>query len=311
MPNLFRTLAVLLLALAATVSAHADPRDRVGAVADAIEDHYFDPARGRAIAEDLRRDADAGTFDALATPQALAEALTTRLRPLDRHFRVRWQAAGDAAAARAPRRPFKPRAPNGIAVVETLPGNVGHLRLTDFAHFDDVDTAARLAMDEALEELSQTRAMIVDLRACRGGSPAMVGYLASAFVAPGADIYNTFRSRTGGTASEAPDSPYANPRTQVPLFVLVDGGTASAAESFAYTLQSAGRATVVGERSAGAANPGGEVEVGDGYTVFVSDGTPINPITHANWEGSGVQPDVAAASDGALDAALQLAHAKR
>jgi C-terminal processing protease CtpA/Prc len=74
-------------------------------------------------------------------------------------------------------------------------------------------------------------------------------------------------------------------------------------------LRSTKRATVVGERSAGAANPGGEVDIGGGFTVFVSDGTPINPNTGANWEATGVTPDVATASQAALDTAVRLVRA--
>lgn len=309
MPTLMRA-AVLFLASAFAVHAAPAPRERVDAVADAIATNYFDAARGKSIADDLRRDASRGAFDALS-PQALADTLTQRLRPLDRHFRVRWNGESAAPAPTAgPRRP--PPANHGIAAVETLPGDIGHLRLGEFAHFEfgDAKAPARIAIDDALAALSGTRAMIVDLRGCRGGSPSMVGYLASAFVAPGADIYNTFHTRTQ-TLSEAPDTPYAKPRTKVPLYVLVDGGTGSAAESFAYTLQSAKRATVVGERSAGAANPGAMIDIGDGFSVFVSDGTPVNPITHANWETTGVAPDVAVASADALDAALRLARAAR
>ena len=311
MPKLLRTAAVALLLTVFAAHAAPAPRDRVDAVADAIAANYFDPARGKTIADDLRRDADAGTFDTLQ-PQALADALTARLRPLDRHFRVRWD--GDASPPRAPvgpRRPPQAPANHGIAKVEMLPGEIGHLRLDQFAHFefDDADAPARRAIDDALAKLSASRAMIVDLRGCRGGSPSMVGYLASAFLAPGADVYNTFHTRTR-TMSEAPAIPYATPRTQVPLYVLVDGGTGSAAESFAYTLQNAKRATIVGERSAGAANPGAMIDVGDGFTVFVSDGSPVNPITRTNWEATGVAPDVAAISAEALDAALRLARAR-
>jgi len=311
MPNLHRIAAILLLS---AFAAHAAPvpRERVNAVADAIAANYFDPAHAKDIADDLRREAATGTFDALA-PQGLADALTARLRPLDRHFRVRYDVSGRAERppASGPRRPPAP-ANHGIAVVETLPGGIGHLRLSQFAHFepDDANAPERIAIDAALAKLSGTRAMIVDLRGCRGGSPSMVGYLASAFVAPGADIYNTFRTR-GESLSEAPAKPYATPRTRVPLYVLVDGGTASAAESFAYTLQSAGRAVVVGERSAGAANPGAVIDIGQGFSVFVSDGTPVNPLTHTNWEATGIVPDVTVVTKDALDTASRLARAPR
>src|SRR5690606_41154168 len=125
-------------------------------------------------------------------------------------------------------------------------------------------------------------------RGNRGGSPAMVGYLASAFVARGADIFNTFHSRDVAH-SEAPADWYHAPRPTVPLYVVVNGHTGSAAESFAYTLQQAGRATVVGETSGGAANPGGPVPTPGGLEVFVPTGSPVNPFSGGNWEGTGVQ----------------------
>src|SRR3546814_1460727 len=85
----FRSLRLsLLLACPAVLAADSTPRAQVAGVAQAIEDHYFDADRGRDIAQGLRSAADAGRFDARTTPQALAEALTARLKPLDRHFRV-------------------------------------------------------------------------------------------------------------------------------------------------------------------------------------------------------------------------------
>ena len=148
--------------------------------------------------------------------------------------------------------------------------------------------------------------MIIDLRGNRGGSPAMAGYLVSAFVPPRTEIYNVFHTRAG-SFSEAPQQAYATPRPDVPLYVLIDARTGSAAESFAYTLLQAGRATLVGEPSGGAANPGEYFRAGGGLEVFVPTGSPINPVTGSNWEGVGVQPSVRTASDAALERALQLA----
>jgi C-terminal processing protease CtpA/Prc len=134
----------------------------------------------------------------------------------------------------------------------------------------------------------------------------MVGYLVSAFTPKGANIYNTFRRRDGSD-SEAPRDAYAHPRLSVPLYILISAHTGSAAESFAYTLKNAGRATIVGETSGGAANPGGPVNVGNGFSVFVPTGSPISPITNTNWEGTGVVPDVKVAPAAALGAARTLA----
>lgn len=307
MPN--RWLVFLLLSCVARAANATDsPRALVAGVAVAIEDHYFDAARGHEIAEGLREKAQSGAFDAVTGPDALAAALTAYLKPLDRHFRVKRGQPGDPMR-RAPVDPWQsPPGTNWLSRADVVPGNVGVLALREFADFEfgRDDQPARKALDAALQRLSGTDALVVDLRGNRGGSPAMVGYLASAFTARDADIFNIFHSREG-TQSEAPQEWYATPRPQLPLYVVIDARTGSAAESFAYTLQQSRRATIVGEPSGGAANPGGPVATREGLVVFVPTGSPVNPFTHGNWEGVGVQPDVRTASHEALDTALELA----
>lgn len=305
-----RIAAFLLVVAAFAARAEEVPRIHVDGVAAAIEAQYFDPDRGHEIAGDLRAAAAAGEFDALVDPRALAKTLTDRLRPLDRHFKVRWSPPGTRRhAMERPSPPPDAGGDDGIRKVEILPDNIGYLSMDMFADFQfgRDDQPARKAIESALQTLSGTRTMIIDLRGNRGGSPSMVGYLASAFTPRGADIYNTFHGRDG-TSSEAPADWYQRPRLEVPLYVLIDARTGSAAESFSYTLKNAGRATIVGEASGGAANPGGPVDAGNGFEVFVPFGTPVSPITGTNWEGTGVAPDVAASSDAALEVALELAY---
>jgi hypothetical protein len=303
-----RMLATGLLLLAFAALAQVPPPSPVRAVAQAISDHYFDPARGAEIAEDLLRDAAAGVFRAPSEPEDLAEALTLRLKPLDRHFKVQWNDAAVAAMGPGPR---TPGGGSGIRHVEVLADNIGLLSLGEFAHFPfgQPGAPARRAIDDALRQLAGTDAMVIDLRDNRGGSPHMVGYLTSAFTPRGADIYNTFHSREG-RLSEAPLDWFPSPRLDVPVYVLINGRTGSAAEAFAYTMKNAGRATVVGEASGGAANPGRFFELDGGFRVFVSTGTPVSPITGTNWEATGVQPDLAVPSDQALERALQSARGK-
>lgn len=313
-----RIVATLLSVLALPAVAGHTPRAQVAGVAHAIEACYFDADRGRQFADGLRAAADAGSFDAMTDPEAVASALTARLKPLDRHFRVQVAHEGDAGSLRdagsapgrmsAPARRMLGPGGDGIERVDILPGNIGLLALREFADFEfgRDDQPPRQAIDAALQRLSATDATVIDLRGNHGGAPAMVGYLASAFVPRGAKIFNIFHGREG-TQSEAPLEWHATPRTRVPLFVLVDAHTGSAAESFAYTLQQARRATIVGEPSGGAANPGGPVATPEGLVVFVPTATPVNPVSHGNWEGTGVQPDLRATSAAALDAALGLA----
>jgi hypothetical protein len=174
-----------------------------------------------------------------------------------------------------------------------LPGNIGYIDLSYAANIDfaDKNSPARRAADNALALMHGADAVILDLRQNGGGSPAMVGYLVSAFVEPNKDVYNVFHSRTG-TESERPDVAYPEPMLTVPLYVLTSARTASAAESIAYTLQTCGRAKIIGERSAGAANPGMMFRTAQGFAIFVSTGSPRNPLNDRNWESDGVRPDI-------------------
>jgi C-terminal processing protease CtpA/Prc len=67
--------------------------------------------------------------------------------------------------------------------------------------------------------------------------------------------------------------------------------TFSGGEESANDLKTQGRATIVGQRTGGGANPGHRHRVQDHFAVFVPDGRSIDPINHGNWETSGVAPD--------------------
>ncbi|MNE14986.1 Tail-specific protease precursor [compost metagenome] len=313
-------IAALLLAaspaLARQAEVPAQPRVVVGQIAAAIRDAYFDPAKAEVIATALETEAAAGRYDALTDPRDLETALTARLEPYDQHFSVGRPAPSTPAAAPSsgaasglapvPFPVVAARGGQGFRAVQILPGNVGLIDMRMFADFDGAGDPARKQVDAALQLISSTDAVIIDLRNNGGGSPAMVGYLVSAFVGPDADVYNRFHSREGET-SEAPVQPYAAPRLDVPVYVLISGRTGSAAEAFAYTMQAAKRAIVVGETSGGAANPGGPVFTPSGYRVFISTGSPTNPLTGANWEQVGVRPDVAVPAEEALETAWKSA----
>ena len=321
--RLIPAIAAALTLAATPLGAHADadtpatPRVVVAQIAEVIRQGYFNPAQAEVIASAIVAEANAGRYDALTDPRDLQEALTQRLKGYDRHFSVTAPLpATDAPASSAPTLrpvPFPvgvARRGQGFRAVEILPGNIGLIDMRMFIDFDGPDDAARKYADAVLQLVSNTDAVIFDMRENGGGSPAMVGYLVSAFVGPDADVYATFHSREG-TESEAPAQPYAHPRLEVPVYVLTSGRSGSAAEAFAYTLQAARRATVVGETSAGAANPGGPAITPSGYRIFVSNGTPINPITRTNWEGVGVKPDVETSAAQALDVAWQAALARQ
>lgn len=305
---------VLLVGLVLPAAAQDfRPRDVADGVATRIAENFFDRARADEIAAQLRDRAARGEFDAIDSPFAMADRLTGILAPFDGHFRVSWEGAGDGDETGPATRRYGfaesvARAGFGFREIAVLPGNIGYVAMTNFAPVDFSDPAdpARRAADAALAMMQGTDAVIVDLRDNGGGAPSMVGYLASAFTPADADIYNEFHYR-GGTASEAPAVFYPDPMLDKPLYILISARTASAGEALPYTLQAAGRARIVGEASAGGANPGGTFDAGAGFRIFVSTGSPVNPVTGGNWEGTGVVPDVEIAAAEALEQAQRLA----
>ncbi|WP_417483865.1 S41 family peptidase [Maricaulis salignorans] len=294
----------------------------VTALAQVIEDEFFDAERAAIIASGMRTAEDDGAFDEATTAQDLAEALTAHLHEQDRHFSVRY-IGPEAAAAQLARRTSEDSAARDAAnaeqvaqmarrnfafdAVEILPGNIGYIELRGFAPIDPAEPTARAA----LEFVAHTDAVIFDLRKNRGGDPTMVQYLTSHFLEPGGEtLINTFVSRDYEYPNQMwslPSHPAGN-RPDVPVYVLTSGNTASAGEAFSYHLQAMERGTLVGETTYGAGNPGGVQIVPEGYGVFVSTGSARNPITGTNWEGTGVTPDIEIDADQALDRALMEAY---
>jgi C-terminal processing protease CtpA/Prc len=116
---------------------------------------------------------------------------------------------------------------------------------------------------------------------------------------------NDFYQREGDRTEEYwTSTTVPGPRlAEQPVYVLTSRRTGSAAEEFAYDIKHLKRGTVVGEVTAGGANPGGMFRLTDHFAAFIATGRAINPITKTNWEGVGVEPDVKVAADDALKTA--------
>jgi C-terminal processing protease CtpA/Prc len=157
---------------------------------------------------------------------------------------------------------------------------------------------------------SNAKALIIDLRANGGGSPRTVALVASYLFGARPVLLNSIYLRPTGQTENSYTEPKVSGRKfgpDKPVFVLTSSRTFSAAEEFAYDLQTRKRATIVGATTGGGANPGRPVPLPYGMTLFVPTGRAINPITKTNWEGVGVKPDVAVDADNALDVAHRLA----
>ncbi|MCC3764209.1 MarR family transcriptional regulator [Glycomyces sp. TRM65418] len=269
-------------------------------LADLVERHYVFANDAADYAAEIRR---WPLVEPGVSTAEFAEALTDALRRRDRHFKITWGEPDQTARS----------TPDETAAAPSLDfrrdGETGIIAVRQFADADDPDAAEEARA--CLERLADRRAAVIDLRGTPGGWPSMAELLAGPFLGPRPVPIVTFMSREGPEASSSsrPDPRFAA-LDSMPLYLVVNERTGSAAESFAYALQSTGRATVVGTATAGAANPGRSFADPSGFWIFIATGAPIDPRTATNWEGVGVRPDVETAGD-ALDTALRLAKAAR
>jgi carboxyl-terminal processing protease len=143
----------------------------------------------------------------------------------------------------------------------------------------------RSALDQLLK--SKPRGLILDLRGNPGGYLHVADEIGSEFVPDGLLVIE--RSSDGQeTRHQAQRGGRA---TQIPLVVLVDQGSASAAEIVAGAIQDHGRGVLVGEQTFGK----GSVQL----TEQLSDGSGLQ-ITIRRWytpndhqiDGKGLTPDI-------------------
>lgn len=295
--------AIALLLLTPFAVSWAQPRGLVEAVASAMEEHYVFADVGQRVAEHLRARERAGAYAALTAPAELARALTEDIRSVngDRHLRVRPPGSGSAGAVRG-----SPGGGDPVARVEVLPGNVGYIDLRVFPSLPQV----RREIIAAMGQVAGTRALILDLRRHRGGAPETVAFLCSyLFGTERVHLNSLYYRATGATLDYYTDPAVPGGRfgPDKPVYLLTSRFTFSAGEELAYNLQTRKRATLVGETTGGGANPGQLHALPGGFSIFVSHGRAINPVTGTNWEGVGVVPEVAVAAAAAFPVAYRRA----
>ena len=188
-----------------------------------------------------------------------------------------------------------------------LPGAIGYIYISDFRDNTKDDVL------DYLEELKRydILALILDLRSNSGGSLESAHGVVSQFLSDGLFMYeidregdrNDWLIEQGGIATDA---------EKLPMVVMVNGLTASAAEAVAGALQDAQRAKILGSRTFGKGSASAFLELSDGSAVYI-------PVSH--WytpsgrliEGTGIDPDIEAAftaqdRDSGIDSQLRKAY---
>ena len=211
------------------------------------------------------------------------------------------------------------RAKVDLPIVTTHLRTVGGRRLAQVSLASFTDGAhgeLRAAVDRALKQ--GARGIVLDLRGNGGGLLDEAVLVSSIFIPDGTIVSTSGRARAKRTYRAVGDAI----SSKVPVVVLVDHGTASAAEIVTGALQDRHRAEVVGTRTFGKGVFQEIEQLSNGGALDITVGEYFLPSGRnlgggGVKEGRGITPDVSARDnprtprDEALDTALRVLAAQR
>lgn len=172
--------------------------------------------------------------------------------------------------------------------VEMLDNGMAYIQITEF---DDV------SVDQFTEALavakgSGMKGMILDLRGNPGGSLDAVVQMCRMILPEGMIVYT--ENKSGEREEFTCDGKH---ELQVPLVVLVDGNSASAAEIMAGAIKDHGLGTLVGTTTFGKGIVQQVKPLGDGSAIKITISAYYTP-NGSNIHGIGIAPDVECPFDG-------------
>ena len=290
--------------------SQAERTDTIDTLIKNIESDYVLPDVAEKMVQIIRE--HRARYDAITDGAKLAKALTDDLQAVshDHHLGV------DYSADPVPEGNMDQPSPEDIQKfrlagerrnfeyrkVESLDGGIGLLKIDGF--YPDDYTRDTLAGAAGL--LLHTEAVILDFRENHGGMDIL--QLESYFFKEPthiADSYNRPENKTRQfwTMPVVPGPSLADKD----LYILTSHDTFSAPEAVAYQLQALGRAKVVGEVTGGGAHGTKPYRLSAHFIASIPFNRGFDPITHGDYEGVGVKPDVQVPADQALLAAHILA----
>ena len=188
---------------------------------------------------------------------------------------------GDPSDVDVTRGPFQ--IPSTVDSVQVPGTRLEHIHVGEFGQ----DTARDLNQVLGTATGAGLSGVILDLRDNPGGIRDEAVAVASQFIASGAilveqdaDGHQTAVSASGNGAA-----------TSVPMRVLVNDVSASAAEIVAGALQDHGRARVVGTRTAGTGTVLSAFSLSDGSAILLGTTLWLTPNGHSIWH-QGITPDL-------------------
>jgi C-terminal processing protease CtpA/Prc len=275
----------------------------------AIKTYYLHQTAAETLETAVRVRVSEGVYNHISSGTDLARMMTIDLQTLsdDKHFRCVFSISPDEPSREEQVRRLE-KVNYGFGNVKTLDGNVALVEITLFppAHWEGV----REKIYDVMQTASRVAALIIDLRACRGGDPRTVALVASYLVETGDSPWLKMVGPSDGVVEEIHGEPLPTHNifgAAKPIYILTSHATISGGEDLAYGLQTRKRATVIGEKTTGAANLPRACALHSGFVLWVPHQYPVCPATEGNWEGVGVQPDIVCQAEEAVERAVVLA----
>lgn len=276
-----------------------------------ITDRYIDESVGLKTIQYLSQKFNKGIYDTLKNANEFASIISEDLvfGSNDKHFRLLFDPSWVADSKKAITKKEKDELLNrdllqwkkdnyGFKEIKILDGNIGYLNLTSFKN----PIYAGKTAEGAMTFLSNSDAIIIDLRENGGGFSTMVQLIASYFFDGEPIQMGDSYSRENDKHTQDWTLPFINGQKlpDIPLYILTSKESYSAAEGFTYFMKNRKRAIVIGEITGGAAQPIERVAVSERFYLWLPTQKPVDPITNTNWEGVGVTPDIHSAAKDAL-----------
>ena len=251
------------------------------------------------------------TLDSPMSAEALGSMLTARLRAVssDNHLAILDPARADRVLAMYggpedgnDEHHAEALEGDGFGRVESLSRDIAYVQIERFT----AGPATRVRVEQVMESVQDAGAIVFDLRSNGGGDGEMVEQIESYLFAQPTHVMSSIRrggpeEGRGIAETWTTTNDLSAKIALIPVFVLIDRGTGSAAEAFAFGLQHTGRATILGQTSAGAGHRVTYERLPGGFALGLPIGAAINPSTGRGWEGVGVMPDVEVGADTSLD----------
>ncbi|MBD8066654.1 S41 family peptidase [Devosia sp. PTR5] len=177
------------------------------------------------------------------------------------------------------------------AVRWSMEGDVAVLRLSRFSEqaFVGIEKAIKDIYAEA--DGKAPKGIILDLRNNPGGLVDQAVYVADAFLDKGAVVLTRGRTESESARYDAEPDALDKQIADVPLVVLINGGSASASEIVAGALQDHKRATLVGTRSFGKGSVQSIISLGPDGAMRLTTARYYTP-NNRSIQALGITPDI-------------------